>query len=419
MSRQTSTRRRALRASLLLTALALGTGAAPLFDSTWRKSDHDRMGKTVGAYFEAKDEEKGINEAWEDLTSAIEKLEKKYPTPLAHVEDWERVFRSEMMAKYKERPRKGKVLEDTLSFARRQIEVAMVFPDKYATKGDPYPLFLVAAEPGQKPAEALEQWSNADLRQQAIVCAVQMPSNTELLTVAVGGDDPSGLTLLMSAFATTKNVYAVDMDRVFLAGHGDSIAAAGLTAAAFPHLFAGLVARGVGSADVPVQNFRGLPSLWLAAGEGGTAFEEAAKGAGLENVTVSGGASDDEILAWMGDKQRDPYPTHVTFAPASAQTLATSWISLRGASPEDGSTLEAKVDRETNTVTIDTENVVSINLFLNDVLVDLDQPVKVILNGRLEEAMMARNQRTMVELIYGQGDWGRVFTASGTYNVEE
>jgi len=372
----------------------------------------------VGAYFEALTEKEDVGESWEELSETIEKLEGKYERVLTYVEDWEEVFRNEVNSTYTERPRRGRVSEERFEFRSTPIEVAHHFPDSYSTRGDSYPLFLVACAPGTTASATLEEWAAPEVRDAAILCAVEMPSDADRLGELGSLSDPGGLTLLMGAFRVMKGDYAVDMNRVFIAGHGDAAKAALHTAAAFPHQFAGAVVRG-GRAEVPPTNFRTVPSLWQASGEAGTAFEAAAKEAELGNVTISAGADAAEVGTWMADKVRDSYPLHVTFAPINERALSTSWITLIGASNEAGSTLEAKVDQESNTITIDAENVVSVNLSLNDLIVDLSQPVKLVLNGRMQEARLARNQRTMIEMMYRGGDWGRVFTVTESFDFGE
>ena len=403
---------------LLGTALVVGLAAAPVVDLAWRKSDHGRVAKDVSAYFEALTEKEDVGESWESLSETIEKIEKKYENVLTYVEDWEEVFRTEVNSTYRERPRKGKVEEETFEFMRIPIEVAYHFPDSYATKGDSYPLMLIACAPGATPTATLDEWAAPEVRDAAILCAVQMPTGEDLLGALGAPDDPGGLMLLMGAFRTMKGAYAVDMNRVFVAGHDASAKAALYTAAAFPQQFAGVVVRG-GGVEIPPTNFRSVASLWQASGEAGTAFEAAAKEAELENVTISAGADAAEIGSWMADKVRDAYPLHVTFAPINERSLSTSWITLIGASDEAGSSLEAKVDPESNTITIDAENVVSVNLSLNDRIVDLSQPVKLVLNGRMQEAQLSRNQRTMIEMMYRGGDWGRVFTVTESFDFGE
>lgn len=410
-----------LRAGLLLCTLALGMAATPVLDANWKTSIHERLGKAVGGYFEAYNAQSGSSEAWEDLSEAIAKHQKKIKDVpiLSCVEDWELVFRSEALSNYKVKPRKGRLLEETLDFRGTPIDVAMLFPSSYSSKGEPSAIILIACEPGTTPKECLaESWMNADLRDSAILVAIGMPEDQEALVGLGTPQALGGITLLMGSYGSLKQTYAIDMDRVFLAGHGEGAMATMTTAAAFPHVFAGVIVR-AGIASVPVVNFRTVPSLWLASGESGTNFEEAATEAEIGNVTVAAGAGDDEVLAWMADKVRDAYPMRVSYAPVNATALSTSWISMEGASAEAGSKLEATVDRDNNTITIDGEGIVSINISLNDVLVDLSKPVKVIINGRTEEALMARNQRTMVQMMFSGGDWGRVFTVTRSYDFDE
>ena len=88
-----------------------------------------------------------------------------------------------------------------------------------------------------------------------------MPSSTDKWSAF----DPTkpevdGVTTLMFALKDATDTLAVDANRTFLAGRGsDALGAALTTASTFPHVFAGVVARGEAPA-VNAQTFRSIAS---------------------------------------------------------------------------------------------------------------------------------------------------------------
>jgi hypothetical protein len=86
-----------LTQSLLGALLAL----APVFatlpreqETVLKETDLKKLGETIGDYFEARDESKGIAEAFLNVDKWIERAESraKKGSCLAWVEDWERAF---------------------------------------------------------------------------------------------------------------------------------------------------------------------------------------------------------------------------------------------------------------------------------------------------------------------------------------
>jgi hypothetical protein len=57
-----------------------------------------------------------------------------------------------------------------------------------------------------------------------------------------------------------------------------------------------------------------------------------------------------------------------------------------------------RIDRATNTIHLDTVNVLEVSVYLSDALVDLDKPVRLLVNGveRFNRAYR-RELRTMIE----------------------
>ena len=105
------------------------------------------------------------------------------------------------------------------------------------------------------------------------------------------------------------------------------------------------------------------------------------------------------------------------FSPTTPYTTKAHWVGVDGIDIDASPLIEATVDREQNTITIEATRIGSIQVFFNDVLVDMDQPVTVIINGEPNPVQVARNRRTMLDLVYNFGDWGRIFTNVMTFDI--
>ena len=112
----------------------------------------------------------------------------------------------------------------------------------------------------------------------------------------------------------------------------------------------------------------------------------------------------------MTKNPRRAYPDHITFAPKRDNDRAAHWLSLSGFQATESPRIDAKADRATNTVTIDSQKISDLLIYLNDELVDLDKPVKFVVNGTPHERTLERNAPEMIKNQYFGGDWGRVFT---------
>jgi len=80
--------------------------------------------------------------------------------------------------------------------------------------------------------------------------------------------------------------------------------------------------------------------------------------------------------------------------------------------------LKAKVDRATNTITVEGEGVPKFVVYFNDVLLDLDKPVKVIANGIPNERTVPRSlQRTLDLVLNSRSDPGKFYVASMEFDL--
>lgn len=119
----------------------------------------------------------------------------------------------------------------------------------------------------------------------------------------------------------------------------------------------------------------------------------------------------DAALKWLGEKNRDCYPTTIK---GHVGHLGTNrrlyWIQIL-----DGpkAPIDAVCDRAKNEIRVTCKDLKKFRLFLHDRLVDLDKPVRVLTNGTLShEGSVARSARFALEHILETGDPGRVFPAT-------
>ncbi len=406
--------RTALSRCLLCLVVSAASPSAVPTELKLKEADHKKLSKLVNEYYDAREEEKGIQEALGKILSTIEDTNKrlKHDELLAAVSDWEQVFWYVQLERLKEDLRsKGKVDEiKTRHGNGMDVAFAYSLPKTYLAKKGPYPLVLTVPDEGEKPAAHLDaHWNDPALREAALLVAVSMPSDVSLWGTFGTPDRPGGAFSVMNAFGVVQQRLAIDSNRVFLAGAGKGFGAAGVTAATFPQFFAGLIGLG----DVPEvdpANFRSLPTLLVKGAAGATAIEAKVKELGFENSTLlsDGGAA--EVWAWMGQTKRDPYPARVSFSPTSDYARRAHWISIEGFEISESPHVEATIDREANTITIDAQKVSEVVVYLNDVLVDLAKPVKLVFNGTTHEEHVQRNAPEMINIQRSNGDWGRVLT---------
>lgn len=400
----------------LLTVFALaGLGAVTLApDLVLKATDHRKLGKDVAAYWTARTEVEGIDESFSKLSTDIKKvdatLRKKDQGPLlALVADWREIFWTASQSILEDRKlKKGKITEE------KSAEPVFTYwaPKKFSSKKGPAPIVLIVPDADQTAQDVLEtSWADEAIRGGAMLVVVSIEGDPATWS----GD--AGFAAVMGTFGRVirTNMFGFDFDRIYLAGHGKGFAAAAATAAYFPHLFAGLIGRGeIPSADP--TNFRNVATYLGGGGESAT-FARGVEELGYGNSTT-GEDSAAAIWAWMQEHTRNSSPAHITFAPPTATSRSAGWVKVTGIDLDGSPKVDAVADRASNTITITAKGVSIVDVYFNDVLVDLDQPVRVIVNGGTpHEDLFARNPKYMVDRAYDFGDWASVFTATASYDV--
>jgi len=416
---------RKLHISLIALGAVALTPVAPQQEALLKETDHKKIGKEIASCIEAYQEGKGRIKAEEKLSEAISKWTKKKPfkdkDPLFSTADlglslWH------AMEYDRKKVTKGKVNSVTVPTGPPfdyEIEYCVWAPSKYKSKSGPYPLILCIPDAGQRAFDHLtEDWVLGDLRDQVILAAVPMPEDVKAWGEIGSAGTPGGLANLFTVLKEMTRNYAVDFDKVFVAGKGAGVAAALELSQYFPDRFAGVIGRTGDAGDTSHENYRNLPVFFAGGGQKATAFAEAMDEAGFAEAVVNPDGKEEDVLAWVMATSRDSNPTEVVLSPRLPFPNKAYWLEVPKTEEIEGRNIRGKVDRATNEITITAKHVSTVTIYLNDQLVDMDLPVTVICNGVKNEDIIPRNFTTMMRLIYSaRNDPGRIYTASREYDV--
>lgn len=429
-----SNRKHILTASLALAALCGGARLLPALaaspfavqaEAQLKESDHKKAGKVVGAWIKANIESKDIAKSkeamWEHLAKWTKKSKKE---PLSMTADLGRaLWHARGYDKIRVK-KKGSIVEVEVGEGDAMWSYSVHVPSKYKASSGPYPLILMVPESyqdGEKPKDwIVEEWVSGEVRDNAILAVVHMPEDPKTWDVLLNEDRTvGGLGTILRTFNELQKTYALDFNRVFLAGRMEGLPPVMQLASMFPDRFAGVVGR---SGDIPedfaFENFKNLPTWFSGPGAGVTAFEEAVREAGYDNCTIQPEGKELDCWNWMTEQVRVANPEEVVLVPGTPLPNKAYWLEVP---PWDGTgtaRITGKIDRTTNTVTIDGEGVVEVYLYFNDQLVDLDREVTVICNGVTHTDIIPRSITTLERTILStRTDPGKVYVCSKQYDL--
>ncbi|MFN0245105.1 MAG: PHB depolymerase family esterase [Planctomycetota bacterium] len=398
--------------------------SAVAFEELLKPGDHAALGKQLAAYMDARSANKGIDKAQSAVSDEFERIRKKVKgrEPLSLTVDLGKALWESFDYDQAKGVRKGKVstvaVEVPFYGEGFKIEYATYVPAKYNPK-QAYPLVLCIPDKGEKPETHLtEQWISGDLRDNALLAACPMPDDYAQWVEAGGPGKAGGVGNLLSVMKEMTRNHAVDFDRVFIAGRGEGVGAATTIASRFPDRFAGVIGRAGDVKDTPCENFKNLPTFFAGGGGGATAFAEKLEKAEYKNCTLKADGTEADIWAWMREHPRTSNPTSIYLLPGNPFPTRAYWLEIP---PYDGSGnayISAAIDRGTNTITIDGEGAGRVTLYFNDLLVDMDKPIKVVCNGAEHIDTVPRNLQTTLDLFFSaRSDPGKLYTASKGYDL--
>lgn len=354
-----------------------------------KEADLRKIGRHVGKWFTGRVENSfdKTEGAKADLIAECDDMDKKLKTRsvLSLVKDWEAIFDlgrefDTSGADFK----KGKAFE--LDLPNEVGKCGVRLPSTYNPKKENYPGLLILTT--GKTVEALEALPE-EVKEAYVILGVDL---TGLDAETVLGD--AGLPRVLLPIRTASMLYRVDRRRLYLLGQGDlGTSAASRLAAVYPMAFAGCVlVGGTSAATTNAGNLKLLP------------FET------KEDTPAA--------LAWIATlPPRESYPLNFEVTLTESWQGRYYWVQALRFDPPSAvpagkvARFKVAVNRETNTITIDSEFVYRFQIYLNDAIVDLDQPVKILRNGELHTFQATRSVATALENFEGTLDAGLFFPA--------
>jgi len=414
--------------ALLAGLTAAGAGAGPAAEEVLKSTDHSKLGGKIAAWIEANREVRGIADAEQEVRDELEKWGKKkvaggrHPLALNLTEDLGRALWQSYEYDRVKGIRKGKVATFEIESAhyKTTFEYALHAPSKYNARSEGYPLILCIPDAGESVTDHLtERWViDSDIKDSAILAAIPMPEKQEDWGTRGAEGQPGGAGILLYVFGDVSRRYAIDFNRVYLAGRGVGVEAAMRIAAMSADRFAGVIGCAGDAADMPIDNFQNLPSFFTGAGRRATDFAKKLDEAGIGNATLKPDGLTQHVWAWIQDHPRVSNPERVVLLAGAPFPRSAYWLEVPASEDRSKTRVQASIDRAENRITIEAVGVVSVTLFFNDLLVDMDRPIKVVCNGVENEDQIPRNLTTMLGLIQGsRSDPGKLYTASKRYDI--
>ncbi len=397
-------------ACLLLVAFAASPSAriAEIEDKELAK-----LASVLAARTDARAAGRGVEKFRDELLLELERLAKDHPGwhPLR---DSRELGRAWQLARPAAKDRPGRIATEVVepsSFGGAGLALTYRLPSHYAPEKARYPLILAIPDFDEAPAEHLRaQWTLPAILDGAILVSPAMPSKREDWSkVAIHGR-PGGLAHVLAATRIASERFAVDVERVYVVGRGKGVPtalAAGNTAA---QRFAGIAGRAGDAGDLGADNFVTLPVLFVGAGAKATELERKARGAGIDSVRLLSSGGEPEIWSWMLENPRRSNPTRVTVAPGDPFPTRVAWLQIAPSASD--ARVAGEIDREKNTITIQSHGAHKTTVFLHDGLVDLDRPVTFVCNGIERSSAITRNLTTALDLLEdGTSDPACVYVA--------
>ncbi|MFG0319208.1 MAG: hypothetical protein ACF8XB_18180 [Planctomycetota bacterium JB042] len=392
------------RTSLLLFTLAVLLPIAPAKEATPLLKDREvkKLADLFADYFRSRAEEdyKGMSKSFEKLEKQLESTarSKKVDSLLVSPVDLRAAFSAPMFPD--KRPKKGFLTERSAEFPLAagqvmKVDYLLQLPKGYRPD-TPSPCIL-ALPPAKDRLDQLKNWAekaypDALTETAMVVIPYRESGNIDWMS-------EEGRQLAFFAFTDVYKQYHVDRLKLFLEGHGPTGPAAVDFASALPTLFSGVILRSFDQAPdtTLLGNADHLPFLLLSAGEDDAKrlvaeFADEAKAKGVSATIVDAtieedGGADEASIAKVAEfltgTRKDVAPKRVTITVPTVVQSSSYWISLAHPDqifdPEKPISLEAEVFSESNEFRVKTpSSVLGFTIYLNDELVDMGKPIKVV-----------------------------------------
>ena len=125
---------------------------------------------------------------------------------------------------------------------------------------------------------------------------------------------------------------------------------------------------------------------------------------------------DAAAVPWMAKFTRNPCPKRVVWCQGDVAKQDFYWLGVPAGETAKGKTVTAQISG--NTVEILSCDYSELTVYLNDTLVDLGKPVRIVCNGaKLFEGPLERSPATMRQTLARRGDPSYIFPASVTVKM--
>jgi hypothetical protein len=385
-----------------------------------KPADHDSLGKVIAAFKDASRNNKNVDKARADVAAELDKFRKRLKgrDPLSLTTDLGKALWQSINYDTAKNVKKGKVSDVKFKDSDFDLTYATWAPPKYEPK-KAYPLILCIPDKGEKPTEHLtEKWIGQEIRENVVLAAVPMPDD-----VAQWSDPGSkergwgGAANLYTVFREVSLTYGTDFDRVYIAAaesasrrHSRSRRAARIGS---PASSAGAATSATRRPRTSTTCRRSSPAREPARRRSARRRPRPAN----DNCTIKPEGTEDDIWSWMKDHPRIAYPAQVVLLPGTPNPSKAYWLGVKPWDGQGTAIVKGSIDRATNAVTIDGEGVTGIYLCLNDVLVDLDKPVKVVCNGAEHLEVIPRNLGTFLDYAMNRSDPGKICVATREFDL--
>ncbi|HUT36539.1 MAG TPA: tetratricopeptide repeat protein [Planctomycetota bacterium] len=290
----------------------------------------------------------------------------------------------------------------------------------------PWPLILALHRDGETAKEYYYNWEPVAAGEQHILLFPCSPTKAGWRSAHIG--------IPLSALRHAMKVYNIDTDRVYLEGTGTGGLLAWAVALRWPDRFAALIVRNASLDEVSRLYLRSavdLPTYLIVSqhappdiiGSQREAYKALDSwGYDVQREEVPGYARNPalpelntKVLAWLEDKTRSPYPPRVRLVSFDHANASAFWICVeRFAStafdPDRRVNIKAPLGQEYdadqlrmiylgeiargmgqviaavvpgNRINLVTRHIEELTVFLDDQMVDLDKPVRIVANGEL------------------------------------
>ncbi len=111
---------------------------------------------------------------------------------------------------------------------------------------------------------------------------------------------------------------------------------------------------------------------------------------------------DASALPWMAEQNRNPWPKKIVWHQDDVTHNRFYWLSVPAAEAAQRTTIVASVDNQK--ITVDSEDVKAIRIWLSDELLDLDKEIELIVNGKRETRTVKRSVEALEQSLHSRFD---------------